>query len=244
MSSAEFEQARESEEKYHAKLYESKDILEPGSWMSEPVPIVMELLEQVLQEHQDPVVLDLGSGPGRNAIPMAQRLKESGHGRVIGTDLLDEAVSKLQDNAVKYDVQPFIQAMQADVEDGQYEAESYHYIVACGCLEHVSSKTALRDVIARLQEATKPGGIHCLSMNTEVREKQLSTGEEEAAQIELNMSESEAQALLAEVYRGWRILEDEEKEVSIQEEKYEEPTEFHANTVFFAAQKPLSTQKG
>ncbi|NMO97636.1 class I SAM-dependent methyltransferase [Paenibacillus lemnae] len=238
MSSAEFEKARESEEHYHAKLYEEEEILKPGTWMSKPLPIVMELLESVLDQNPNPVVLDLGSGPGRNAIPIAMKLQKAGQGRLVGTDLLDEAVCKLKENADKYGVAEIVEAMQADVEHGDYEHNTYDYIVACGCLEHVSSKEALRDVISRLQYATTPGGIHCITMNTEVSETKLTTGEEQSAQIELNLSEQEAISLLEESYSDWRIIREDEDEVAIKEEKYEEPTEFSANTVVFAARKP------
>ncbi|QJC52075.1 class I SAM-dependent methyltransferase [Paenibacillus albicereus] len=243
MGASEFEQAREAEKDYHEKLYEERDILEPGSWMSKPLPFAMELLEKLLADHPSPVVLDLGSGPGRNAIPIAQRLQEAGNGRIVGTDLLEQAVEKLKENAAKFGVEDRVQAIQADVEQEAFEAETYDYVLACGCLEHVSSEDALLRVIRKLQEATRPGGMHGLSMNTDLRETVVETGEELPPQIELKLSEDQTRALLEQAYEGWEVLLRSGHEVEIEEDKYDEPTEFKARNVVFAARKPCSIHR-
>lgn len=54
--------------------------------------------------------------------------------------------------------------------------EAYDYIVALGCLEHVSSEQAFVQVLARMKQATKVGGIHCLMMNTDIQEVERDTG--------------------------------------------------------------------
>jgi hypothetical protein len=46
MNQPDFKEARKAEASYHSELYSEKDILEPGTWMSRPVPIVMEMLER------------------------------------------------------------------------------------------------------------------------------------------------------------------------------------------------------
>ncbi|MGN7456845.1 class I SAM-dependent methyltransferase [Paenibacillus pasadenensis] len=237
MGASEFEQAREAEKDYHAKLYEEQDILKPGSWMAEPLPFAMELLEELLADNPSPVVLDLGSGPGRNAIPIARRLQEAGDGRIVGTDLLEAAVDKLQENAAKFGVADQVRAIRADVEQEAFEAEAYDYVLACGCLEHVSSEEALLRVIRKLQDATRPGGIHGLSMNTNLRETALETGEELPPQIELRLSENRARSLLEQAYEGWDVLLRSGHDVKIEEDKYDEPTEFKARNVVFAARK-------
>ncbi|KKC46568.1 hypothetical protein VE23_04630 [Paenibacillus sp. D9] len=237
MSKTDFEEARESEKTYHAHLYETEEILKPGSWLSQPIPAVMESLELVIAGNPNPAVLDLGCGSGRNAIPIAMRLQEAGAGRLIGTDLLEEAVSKLTENARKYGVEKEVEAVQCDAEEADYEPDSYDYVVACGCLEHVSSEDALRAVIGRLQQATVSGGIHCLSMNTGISETAAATGEELDAKIELNLSEDEAYRLLSDVYADWTLLREERNDVAIEEEKYEEKTEFRARSVMMVFQK-------
>ncbi|ASS65506.2 MULTISPECIES: class I SAM-dependent methyltransferase [unclassified Paenibacillus] len=237
MSKTDFEEARESEKAYHAHLYETEEILEPGSWLSEPIPAVMEYLELVIAGNPNPAVLDLGCGSGRNAIPIAKRLQEAGDGRLTGSDLLEEAASKLAENARKYGVEKQVEAVRCDAEKADYEPDAYDYVVACGCLEHVSSEDALKAVIGRLQQATRTGGIHCLAMNTGISERAAATGEELDAKIELNLPEEEADRLLRDAYADWNLLRDERNDVAVEEEKYEEKTEFTARSVLMVFQK-------
>ncbi len=237
MRKTDFEEARESEKTYHAHLYETEEILKPGSWLSEPIPAVMESLELVIARNPNPAVLDLGCGSGRNAIPIALRLQEAGEGRLTGTDLLQEAVSKLEENARKYGVEKEVEAVRCDVEKADYEPDAYDYVVACGCLEHVSSEDALGAVIGRLQQATRTGGIHCLAMNTGISERSAATGEELDAKIELNLPEDEASRLLRKAYADWNLLREERDDVAVEEEKYEEKTEFTARSVLMVFQK-------
>ncbi|MGU3472664.1 class I SAM-dependent methyltransferase [Paenibacillus sp. D51F] len=237
MPKNDFEEARESEKTYHAHLYETEEILEPGSWLSEPIPAVMEYLELVIAGNPNPAVLDLGCGSGRNAIPIAKRLQEAGKGRLTGTDLLQEAVSKLVENARKYGVEKQVEAVRCDAEKADYEPDTYDYVVACGCLEHVSSEDALRAVIGKLQQATRNGGIHCLAMNTGISERVAATGEKLDEKIELNLPEEEADRLLRDAYADWNLLREERDDVAVEEEKYEEKTEFTARSVLMVFQK-------
>ncbi|MEC0091068.1 class I SAM-dependent methyltransferase [Paenibacillus macquariensis] len=93
MSQADFDAARKAEAIYHNELYSAHEILEPGTWMSKPNPVVMELLDRLLLHKDQLTVLDLGCGAGRNTIPIAMRLQET-DSKVFGLDLLSEAVDK------------------------------------------------------------------------------------------------------------------------------------------------------
>ena len=75
MTKEHFEAARASEAEYHQRFYEDNDLFEQGTWMAQPGPVVMEMLERLLQHREDAQVLDLGCGVGRNSIPVAERLR-------------------------------------------------------------------------------------------------------------------------------------------------------------------------
>ncbi|KAE9133858.1 hypothetical protein PF010_g2684 [Phytophthora fragariae] len=204
--------------------------------MAKPIPIVMDLLERLLTHNEKLNVLDLGSGPGRNTIPIALKLKETGS-KVAGIDLLDEAVVQLHENAESYGVADIIQAAAGDVEHADIPENSYDYIVACGCLEHCSSKEAFIEVLERLKRGTRIGGIHCIEMNTDIQELDKESGRELETLIELNLSKDEVFRIFREVYQGWNVLEERTKLQSIEEEKYDAPSQFRAQSVTFAVQK-------
>ncbi|MNH95532.1 arsenite S-adenosylmethyltransferase [compost metagenome] len=236
MDKAKFEEARKAEETYHSKLYNEKEILEPGTWMSEPIPLVMELQDRLLQYKKDIVIMDLGSGAGRNTIPLALKLKGSSS-RVIGIDLLDEAVNKLRENAAEYGVEQLVEAQKGDAEHTDFGDEEYDYIIACGCLEHVSSEEAFVQVLERMKQGTRLGGIHCFGMNTNIQEVEMNSGKELETLIELNLSSTKAVQILERVYQDWNVLEQKAVLQSIEEEKYEVPSEFRAQSITFAAQR-------
>ncbi|WP_433943050.1 class I SAM-dependent methyltransferase [Paenibacillus sp. SN-8-1] len=236
MGQANFEEARRAEETYHSKLYSEKEILEPGTWMSEPIPLVMELQDRLLRYKKDIVIMDLGSGAGRNTIPLALKLKGSGS-RVIGMDLLDEAVNKLRENAAEYGVETLVEVQKGDAEHTDFGDEEYDYIIACGCLEHVSSEEAFVQVLERMKKGTRIGGIHCIGMNTNVQEVEMDSGKELEPLIELNLSSTKAVQILERVYGDWNVLEQSAVLQSIEEEKYEVPSEFRAQSITFAAQR-------
>ncbi|OAB41054.1 class I SAM-dependent methyltransferase [Paenibacillus antarcticus] len=236
MNQADFEEARKAEAIYHNELYSDHEILEPGTWLSKPNHVIMELLDRLLV-HKDHVnVLDLGCGAGRNTIPIALRLQHT-DSKVVGLDLLYEAINKLRDNTNKYGVTDVIQAKEGDVEHADITKDHYDYIVACGCLEHVSSEEAFVQVLERMKQGTRMGGIHCIIMNTDIQEVERDTGRELDTLIELNLPKDKAFTILEKVYYSWNVLEHTTVIHSVDEEKYDTPTQFRSQSITFAAQK-------
>ncbi|GGH59126.1 methyltransferase [Paenibacillus silvae] len=236
MGKQQFEAARQAEAGYHSNFYKNNELFEDGTWMSRPMPLVMEMLERLLVHKKELRVLDLGCGVGRHTIPIAQRLTDT-NSEVIGVDLLDEAVDGLNKYAKRYEVNHIVRAEKADVEHYQVQPNAFDFIAACSCLEHTSSKEALLETVERLKAGTRLGGIHCITMSTSVEEKEIQTGRQIEPLIELNLSTSEAITLLEQAYEGWNILFQEHVTQTIQEEKYDEPTEFRCELLRFAVQK-------
>ncbi len=63
---------RQEEKKYHDLCYEQYKLFETGSWLYKPVKTVMDLMDY-FEGKNNLQVLDLGSGVGRNSIPIAQK---------------------------------------------------------------------------------------------------------------------------------------------------------------------------
>jgi tellurite methyltransferase len=198
-----FTKARAVEIDYHERFYQETVLFESGTWLSKPVKVILECLE--LFNLRGMQVLDLGSGVGRNSIPIAQRLK-AGNGKVTCIDLIPSAIEKLLKYAEQYEVKDEIVAEISDVEFYGIKQSYYDYIIACSSLEHVSSEDAFCRVIERIIQGTKADGINSILINTEVEEFNLDTRELTEGVIELNMKTEHAITLLQELYEGWHIL--------------------------------------
>jgi len=231
-----FHHARLEEMKYHEKFYGETTLFQPGTWLSKPVKVVMDLLEEVILDNAK--VLDLGCGVGRNSIPIAQRL-QAFNGTVDCVDLLPIAIQKLMDHAEEYKVSDIIHAVTADAEYYEIQPDHYDYIVACSCLEHVTDIEAFKTVVSRMIEGTKADGINCILMSTEVREYHFDLNKEVDGIIELNLKTQEAIALLRDSYKGWDILIERHIPQTVVETKYGKDIEFRGNWLTFAARKKL-----
>ncbi|MGN7355932.1 class I SAM-dependent methyltransferase [Paenibacillus sp. SAF-054] len=236
MNNEHFEAARQSEADYHQRFYDENDIFEDGTWMSEPGPVVMDMLERLLLHKEDVSVLDLGCGVGRNTIPVAERLQGS-LSKVKGVDLLEDAIEKLRSNAAEFGVEHLVEAEAADVEHYTIAEDAYDYILACSCLEHTSSMEALTRTLSAMKEGTKLGGIHVITMSTDVEEVDRSTGESTKGLIELNLPQTQAMELLDETYQEWNVLIKQAVPQSIEEEKDGRHIDFRCSLITFVAQK-------
>ncbi|ACT02569.1 class I SAM-dependent methyltransferase [Paenibacillus sp. JDR-2] len=229
-----FHRARTEEMKYHEKFYAEHELFAPGTWIAKPVKAIMDTF--ALLDPYQMRVLDLGSGVGRNAIPIAQAIKAN-NGKVTAVDLLPSAVAILQENAEKYDVINHLEAVVADIEHFQIPAESYDYIIACSSLEHVSSADAFRRVVARMIEGTRSRGIHAILMSTQTEELDYSTGVVSEGLIELNLSTDEAFHLLRECYSGWEIVLERVIPQAVQEIKYGKSIEYRGNWLTYIVRR-------
>ncbi|WP_254450653.1 class I SAM-dependent methyltransferase [Cohnella herbarum] len=169
-----FIQARTEEIKYHESFYLESTLFEPGTWLARPVKIVLKMLD--LLNNPNIRILDLGCGVGRNSIPIAQIVKNL-NGMITCVDLIPTAIDLLIENSRKYNVQDQIIAEVADAEEYLITPREFDYIVACSCLEHVSSVEALKMVVNRMITGTKDNGINAILMSTEVKEIDIETQE-------------------------------------------------------------------
>ena len=114
---------RSAEAKSHIEAYTSHSLFSPGSWLAKPVKTVMELLP-LFQGYTQFTALDLGSGVGRNCIPVAQHFSGIPC-RVDCVDILELAIAKLNENAQQYGVENCIRGIVSSIDDYEIDADSY-----------------------------------------------------------------------------------------------------------------------
>ena len=197
------EYIRNKEKEYHDSCYENYKLFEKGSWLYKPVKTVMDQMPY-FKKKTDIRVLDLGSGVGRNSIPIAQEIK--GRGEVVCVDLLSSATEKLRQYSKEYDVEEVIKLENRDIEDYLIEEEAFDFIIAVSALEHVTSEAAFDRVIENMIKGTKKNGINCIIVNSEVEEMDIAENEKLDVMMEVNIKTEEMLHQLNRQYEGWEVL--------------------------------------
>ncbi|PES67811.1 SAM-dependent methyltransferase [Bacillus cereus] len=226
---------RQEEKKYHDLCYEQYKLFEAGSWLYKPVKTVMGMLNY-FEGQKDLQILDLGSGVGRNSIPIAQKILNSG-GTVTCVDLLDSALMKLQVYSKEYGVFEYIKTEQAAIEDYYIAPNTYDYIVAVSSLEHVRSIDDLKKVLHSMKNGTKSGGINCLIVNSNIQEIDLKMNQELNALIEINLSTEEMIRTLKGVYTEWQEVKVEIKKLAYDIVRNGTHIQLNTNAITFVMQK-------
>ncbi|MFJ5763154.1 class I SAM-dependent methyltransferase [Neobacillus sp. NPDC093182] len=195
---------RKEEKKYHDFCYENYKLFEEGSWLCKPVKTVMDLL-LLFNNKENIRVLDLGSGVGRNSIPIAQEIKNK-NGKVICIDLLDSALDKLKLYSEEYGVEEVIETKKADIGNYEITNNKFDFIVAVSTLEHVESEDIFESVIRQMALGTKNEGINCIIVNSEVEEIDIESNRNLDVMMEINITTVNMISKLNKIYDGWEVL--------------------------------------
>ncbi|MEE6182138.1 class I SAM-dependent methyltransferase [Bacillus pretiosus] len=226
---------RNEERKYHDLCYEQYKLFETGSWLYKPVKTVLDLMDY-FEGQTNLQVLDLGSGVGRNSIPIAQKIKNAS-GTVTCVDLLDSALTKLQTYSKEHDVFEVIKTEQAAIENYYIAPNTYNYIVAVSSLEHVQSEEDFKKVLHSMKKGTKIGGINCFIINSNIQEIDLHTNEELVVLIEISLPTEDMLHLLKSIYKEWQEIEIEIKELAYNIVRNERHIQLKTNAITFVFQK-------
>ena len=202
----------------HTQAYTSHSLFSPGSWLAKPVKTVMDLLP-LFAEYTHFTAIDLGSGVGRNCIPVAQHFSGIPC-RVDCVDILELAVAKLNENALQYGVENCIRGIVSSIDDYEIDAGSYDLILAVSALEHIASQSAFEKKLVEIRDGLRYGGIACLIVNSGVIEHDKSTGQELPPQFEVNLPTCQMQDLLENTFAGWQVIKH-----TIVHQKYDIPRE-------------------
>jgi cyclopropane fatty-acyl-phospholipid synthase-like methyltransferase len=233
---AQLQKIRKEEKEYHEQYFEDHKLYEEGTWLDEPVAIILDLADQV-NVGQPMSILDLGCGVGRNSIPLAQKVKP-GDGRVVCVDLLEKALHKLVHYSEQYQVRDVIYTEQADISDYQIAVGKFDYIVAASSLEHCKSTHMLKKVIQSMVQGTKSGGINCIIMNTNIEEFDAKTRKPREAFFEVNLNKEKALKLLRKHYEGWEELHVSDEPLELAIDRDDQPVLLKADSLTFAVRKP------
>lgn len=226
---------RQAEAESHTEAYTNHALFSAGSWLAKPVKTVLDLLP-LFEGYTEFRALDLGSGVGRNSIPVAQRFKDIPC-CVECVDILELAIEKLNENAQQYAVAGNIKGIVSSIDDYEIEADSYDLIMAVSALEHIASKSAFEKKLVEIRNGLRMGGIACLIVNSGVIEHDKATGQELLPQFEVNLPTCEMQHLLEQIFIGWQI-----KKHTIVHQKYDIPranglAELETDVVTYVAKK-------
>jgi len=232
------EMIRTEEKKYHDYCYENYNLFEPGSWLHRPVRTIMELLEQ-FESYDYLKVLDLGSGIGRNSIPIAETLKNR-DGKVVCVDILESAIEKLDDYSEKYGVQSFIETKLSDIDRFWIEPAEYDLIVSVSALEHVSSEQVLEHKLKEMVLGTKPNGANCIIISTNIQEVTIDTNRDLDPMFEVNISTERMLGMLDLQYLGWDIQQRFVKHLEYDIERSGQPVKLTTDCITFVAKKPVN----
>ena len=113
---------RKAEAASHTEAYTNYELFSTRSWLSKPVKTVLDLFP-FFQNYQELRVLDLGSGVGRNAIPIAKHFQGIPC-HIDCVDILELAIDKLKDNARAHDVGNSIYGIVQPIDCFSIEEES------------------------------------------------------------------------------------------------------------------------
>lgn len=218
LSLCRLDEIRKAEAESHTQAYTSHSLFSPGSWLAKPVKSVMELLP-LFEGYTQFVALDLGSGVGRNSIPVAQHFSGIPC-RVDCVDILELAIAKLNENALQYGVENCIRGIVSSIDDYEIAADSYDLILAVSALEHIASQPAFEKKLTVIRDGLRHGGIACLIVNSGVLEHDKATGQELLPQFEVNLPTSQMQDLLENTFAGWKVIKH-----TIVHQKYDIPRE-------------------
>ena len=191
---------RKAEAESHTEAYTNHALFAPGSWLAKPVKTVLDLLP-LFEGYTEFRALDLGSGVGRNSIPVAQQLKDIPC-RVNCVDILELAIEKLNENAQQYAVAGNIHGVVSSIDDYEIEADSYDLVMAISALEHIASKSAFEKKLVEIRNGLRIGGVACLIVNSGVIEHDKANGMELPPQFEVNLRIGEMQHLLEHIAIG------------------------------------------
>ncbi|WP_343802483.1 class I SAM-dependent methyltransferase [Bacillus carboniphilus] len=226
---------RHEEKLYHDHCYENYKLFEQGSWLHRPVQTVMDMLS-LFENQKDLKVLDLGSGVGRNSIPVAQKIKNL-NGQVVCVDFLESATSKLEQYALENHVENELKIVKEDIGEFDILPGTFDYIVAVSSLEHVASEEVFERVLARMVEGTKDKGINCLIVNSEVAETEIKTGKRLEAMMEVNLSTENLLRKLKAYYKGWHVLKELVKPLEYRIIRDDRQVSLKTNAITFVVQR-------
>jgi SAM-dependent methyltransferase len=223
---------RKLEADYHNQLYSNANLYQPGSWLYRPVKDVLEASELVKSDNA--IILDLGSGVGRNIFPL---LKNHPNWTAIAVDILPLATDKLMAYAKQFDISDRVSAITNDIGDYSIPENSFDLVMSVSGIEHVKLKDDFIKVLQSISKSIKQNGICVLLISTDHKVVDLSNSESLEPMMGLNLNHIEVQEILNKVYADWFVHKNYLKEWSVEETRYGRQVRLESKCVVWVAQR-------
>ena len=212
------EKIRKAETVSHTEIYTNNELYSKGTWLEKTIKTVNELIP-LFEDYKKLNILDLGCGVGRNCISIAQKFKNI-ECKIDCVDILDIAITKLINNAKKYDVMNSINGIVDSVENYNIEPNKYDLIMAISVLEHLSCEAILLKKLNEIKQGTKNNGIVCMIINTNICEYSVLTGEKLEAQFEINIETEKLIDIVQNIFSDWEKIK-----INVKQQMYTIPRE-------------------
>jgi cyclopropane fatty-acyl-phospholipid synthase-like methyltransferase len=195
---------RAAERKSHIDIYTTANLFQDGTWLKKPIKTVLDTLH-IFEGYEKLRVLDLGSGIGRNCIPVAQKFFNIDC-QIDCVDILDLAIEQLYQYSEQYNVRSCINGIVMPLENYHIKESSYDLIMAISSLEHVNSEETFFDALKAIQIGVNRGGLVCLVINSNVIEVDKELDVKLDPKFEVNFPTDTLIAILRDVFRDWKFL--------------------------------------
>ncbi|MGG3623350.1 class I SAM-dependent methyltransferase [Bacillus gobiensis] len=222
---------RREEKRYHESFYENNKLFKKGSWLHKPVPSVLDCMSH-FDQREEMKILDLGSGVGRNSIPLAEKIKK---GQVVCVDILGHSLRMLKEYSKDYGVGEKIRTIQADIGDFPIDQNEYDFIVSVSALEHMKTEKDFDRMLHKMKLGTKPDGIHCFVINSQVEEIDAETNTPLDAFFEINLPTNKMIGKLKSAYRDWEVKQLDVKPLSFDITRNNQFIHIKTNAITFIA---------
>lgn len=198
--------AREATQDYHIDLYKKYQLFQKGSsWLEKPNEIIINIIKKYFIKKKNLRILDLGSGVGRNAIPIAKLLKDK-KSLIYCVDYLEIAINKLNKYAKEYGVENNIKGFIAPVEDFKIKNNFYDYIIAHSVLTHTRDKPTMFRIINDMIKGTKTKGVIYIHEITNPQIFDTKSGKQVDSDAEIDIDYEELKDKLKQMFIDWKIL--------------------------------------
>lgn len=198
------EKIRNAEKQSHTEIYTTATLFEEGTWLRKPIDTVLNLLP-LFEKNTELNVLDLGSGIGRNCIPIAEKYNHIDC-TIDCVDILDIAIAQLNKYSDKYGVSQHIHGIVMPLEDYEIPQNHYDLILAVSSLEHVNNENSFWEMIYKIRDGVRENGVVCLVINSNIKERDKLSGAERESQFEVNLPVEGLTEQLKNIFADWQII--------------------------------------
>jgi len=198
-------QIRENERLSHTEIYTKEKLYDTDTWLKKPIKTIQEIVP-LFSGCQELRFLDLGCGVGRNSIFLAEKHGAENSCRIDCVDILDIAISKLNQYALEYGVSNNINGIVSSIEDFIIQENSYDLILAVSALEHIDGEENFIKKLEEIKNGLKKNGTVCLVINSNVKEINTETSEELEPQFEVNLRSEKIQEYLNKFFWEFEII--------------------------------------